>query len=61
MRVYVPSKEEDVIAIALKDLYMLKKAIDYETGSPASRIAMVDKIRDNLRGLLKAEEASESE
>jgi hypothetical protein len=61
MRVYVPSKEEDVIAIALKDLYMLKKAIDYETGSPASRIAMVDKIRDNLRGLLKAEEANESE
>ena len=53
MRVYVPDKREHVIADVLQELYMLKKAIDYGSGTPDSRIGMVDKIRDRLQALLK--------
>jgi DNA polymerase sigma len=55
MRVYVPSKEEDVINEILKDLYMLKKAIDYNTGAIENRIHMVDEIRNKVRTLLEEE------
>ena len=55
MRVYVPNKEEGVISEVLKDLYMLKKAIDYGSGTADSRIAMADSIRDKLKVLLKEE------
>ena len=37
----------------MQDLYMLKKAIDYESGTIDSRKAMVDKVRDKLRVLLE--------
>tara|TARA_A100001391_G_C5020530_1_gene265697 strand:+ start:482 stop:670 length:189 start_codon:yes stop_codon:yes gene_type:complete len=52
MRVYVPDKEEDVINEVLKDLYMLKQAIDHNSGTADSRMAMVDNIRDKLRNML---------
>ena len=52
MRVYVPDKKESVINEVLKDLYMLKKAIDYGSGTADSRIAMADNIRDKLKNLL---------
>tara|TARA_Y100000034_G_C6649615_1_gene284238 strand:+ start:392 stop:577 length:186 start_codon:yes stop_codon:yes gene_type:complete len=52
MRVYVPNKKESVINEVLKDLYMLKKAIDYGSGTADSRITMTDNIRDKLKSLL---------
>ena len=52
MRVYVPDKNENVINEVLQELYMLKKAIDYGSGTPDSRIGMIDKIRDKLKSLL---------
>ena len=52
MRIYVPNKKENVINEVLKDLYMLKKAIDYGSGTADSRIAMTDSIRDKLKNLL---------
>ena len=52
MRVYVPDKEEDVVNEVLKDLYMLKQAIDHNSGTADSRMAMVDNIRDKLRNML---------
>jgi len=55
MRVYVPNKKEGVINEVLKDLYLLKKAIDYGSGTVDSRIAMADSIRDKLKVLLKEE------
>ena len=57
MRVFVPDKRQDVISEVLKDLYMLKKAIDYDSGTIEGRCGMVDSIRDKLRDLL--EEMSE--
>ena len=55
MRVYVPDKKENVINEVLRDLYMLKKAIDYGSGTADSRIAMTDSIRDKLKTLLTEE------
>ena len=52
MRVYVPDKKEGVINEVLQELYMLKKAIDYGSGTPDSRIGMIDKVRDKLKTLL---------
>jgi len=56
MRVYVPDKEEDVINEVLKDLYMLKQAIDHNSGTADSRMSMIDKIRDKLRNLLNTKQ-----
>jgi hypothetical protein len=61
MRVYVPNKEEEIINEVLRDLYLLKKAIDYNTGTADSRIATVDGIRDRLKLLLKEEGDSKNE
>lgn len=59
MRVYVPDKKEHVISEVLQDLYMLKKAIDYGSGTPDSRIGMIDCIRDKLKALLSKEKMGE--
>ena len=53
MRIYVPNKEENVINEVLRDLYMLKKAIDYDTGTTDTRMKMVDVVRDKLRIFLE--------
>jgi len=53
MRVFVPDKKQTVVNEVLKDLYMLRKAIDYESGTAESRAKMVDNIRDKLRDLLE--------
>ena len=52
MKVQVPDKKVNVVNEVLQDLYMLKKAIDYESGTADNRMAMVDNIRDKLRVLL---------
>ena len=56
MRVYVPSKQEDVIAEVLKDLYLLKQSIEHAASTSEARAAAVDKIRDKLKELLQKEE-----
>ena len=53
MRVYVPDKSENVINEVLQDLYMLKKAIDYGSGTPDSKMGTIDRIRDKLKALLE--------
>ncbi len=52
MRIYVPDKRESVINEVLQELYTLKKAIDYGSGTPDSRIGMIDRIRDKLKSVL---------
>jgi|TARA_R110000796_G_scaffold207316_1_gene323621 hypothetical protein len=53
MKVYVPDKKANVINEVMQDLYMLKKAIDYQSGTVAGRINMVDTIRDKLKVMLE--------
>ena len=52
MRVYVPDKKQDLINEVLKELYLLRQAIDHQA-STDSKLAMVDKIREQLRTLLE--------
>jgi DNA polymerase sigma len=48
-RVYVPDKRNVIIEEVLKDLYLLKQAIDHQTGTHVARSATVDKIREKLK------------
>ncbi len=53
MRVYVPNKRDSMINEVLQELYTLKKAIDYGSGTPDSRMGMIDRIRDKLKSVLE--------
>lgn len=53
MRVYVPDKRHNTINNVLKELYLLRQSIDFESGTVDSRLAMVDKIRSELQTLLE--------
>ena len=56
MRVYVPDPKDEVIRDVLKELYLLRQAIDYQSGTPDSRIKMVNTIRAKLSSLIEASE-----
>ena len=53
MRVYVPDKKQDLISEALKELYLLRQAVDHQVGTTDSKLAMTDKIRKGLKALLE--------
>ena len=53
MRVYVPDKKQDLISEALKELYLLRQAVDHQVGTTDSKLAMIDKIRKGLKALLE--------
>ena len=52
IKVFVPDKKEAVLNEVLKDLYLLRQAVDYDSGTTESRLKMVDKIRNKLRTLV---------
>ena len=53
MRVYVPDKRDTAINDVLKDLYLLRQEIDYAVGTPASKLLVLDRIRDKLQNILE--------
>jgi len=53
IRVFVPDKRETKLNEALKELYLLRQAIDHGSGTPSSRLKMVDKIREKLRTVVE--------
>tara|TARA_R110002110_G_scaffold296_1_gene1168 strand:+ start:310 stop:474 length:165 start_codon:yes stop_codon:yes gene_type:complete len=53
MRVYVPDKRENTINEILKELYLLRQSVDYQSGTVDSKLAMIDKIRNQLKTLLE--------
>jgi len=59
IRVFVPDKREAVLNEVLKDLYLLRQSIDYQSGTAGSRLKMVDGIRSRLRTLLDKEDSQE--
>ena len=61
LRVFVPDKRETIVSEALKDLYLLCQAIEYQSGTVDSRIKMVDNIRNKLRTLSDCENISQKE
>tara|TARA_R100000234_G_scaffold114742_1_gene90121 strand:+ start:144 stop:329 length:186 start_codon:yes stop_codon:yes gene_type:complete len=59
IRVFVPDKREAVLNEVLKELYLLRQAIDYQSGTADSRLKMVDKIRSKLRTLIEKEDSQQ--
>tara|TARA_R110002074_G_scaffold349552_3_gene520105 strand:- start:24 stop:209 length:186 start_codon:yes stop_codon:yes gene_type:complete len=59
IRVFVPDKREAMLNEVLKDLYLLRQSIDYQSGTADSRLKMVDSIRSRLRTLLDKEDSQE--
>ena len=57
IRVFIPDKREAVLNEVLKDLYLLRQAVDYQSGTADSRLKMIDNIRSKLRTLIEKEDA----
>lgn len=55
MRVYVPDKKYNTINEVLKELYLLRQAIDYDSGTVGSRLEVIDRIRSKIQSLLNEE------
>jgi len=53
MRVYVPDKKYNTVNEVLKELYLLRQAIDYDSGTVDSRLILIDKIRTKIQTLLE--------
>lgn len=53
MRVYEPDPKDHVISDVLKDLYLLRQAVDFGSSSADSNMKMIDSIRHKLQGLLE--------
>jgi len=51
VRIYVPDKKEGIISEALKELYLLRQSIDFDSCTAASKLNMVDKIRMLVQSL----------
>lgn len=52
MKVYDPRKESRILSEVLKDLYLLKQAIEYQSGTNESRLKMLDKINKKIRSVI---------
>ena len=53
MRIYVPDKRNNTINEVLKDLYLLRQSVDYESGTTDSRLKMIDNVRHKIQTLLE--------
>tara|TARA_R100000008_G_scaffold86404_1_gene79358 strand:- start:92 stop:274 length:183 start_codon:yes stop_codon:yes gene_type:complete len=53
LRVFVPDKRDAAINEVLKELYLLRQAIDYQSGTTKSRLSMVDQIRSKLKDIVE--------
>lgn len=56
MRVYVPDKKDAIINEVLKELYLLRQAIEHKAGNAASKLKSIDKMRASLQELLASQE-----
>tara|TARA_B100000287_G_scaffold419402_2_gene457579 strand:+ start:328 stop:507 length:180 start_codon:yes stop_codon:yes gene_type:complete len=56
IRVFVPDKREAKLNEVLKDLYLLRQAVDFQSGTTDSRLKMIDSIRGKLRTLIEKED-----
>ena len=56
MRVYVPNKNESIIKDILKELYILRQSIDYDSSTTAVKLQLCDKIRAMIQTLKQGEQ-----
>ena len=51
MRVYVPDKDDNTVAKILKQLYILRQAVETQTLTVEDRVKMIDRIRQDMQNL----------
>lgn len=56
MRVYVPDKKDAIINEVLKELYLLRQAIEHGAGSTDSKLKTIDNIRNKLQDTFSTKE-----
>ena len=56
MRVYIPNKRDEIINEVLRDLYLLKQAVELQATKVSSRLNLIDKIRVNLQQVVEVKD-----
>jgi len=53
MKVYEPRKDVALLEEALKELYLLRQAIDHQGGTVDSRLKIADQLRNKIQAALR--------
>ena len=48
---YVPDKDDNTVAKILKQLYILRQAVETQTLTVEDRVKMIDRIRQDMQNL----------
>tara|TARA_Y100001938_G_scaffold142417_1_gene213632 strand:+ start:1721 stop:1906 length:186 start_codon:yes stop_codon:yes gene_type:complete len=61
MRVYTPEKNVSILEEVLKELYLLKQAIDHQSTNVDSQLKMVSSVREKIQKVISLEEEKTNE
>ena len=56
MRVYEPNKDVSLLNDVLKELYLIRIAVDHQSLNVSNIIKMIDQTRDKVRSVVKIKE-----
>ena len=56
MRVYEPNKDIDVLNDVLKELYLIRMAVDHQSSNVTNVLKMIDQARDKVRSVINIKE-----
>ena len=56
MRVYEPNKDVDLLNDVLKELYLIRMAVDHQSLNVSNIIKMIDQARDKVRSIVEIKE-----
>ena len=56
MRVYEPNKDVDLLNDVLKELYLIRMAVDHQSSNVTNVLKMIDQVRDKVRTVIDTKE-----
>ena len=56
MRVYEPNKDVDLLNDVLKELYLIRMAVDHQSSNVTNVLKMIDVARDKVRSVIDTKE-----
>ncbi len=56
MRVYEPNKDVSLLNDVLKELYLIRIAVDNQSSNVTNVLKMIDQVRDKLRTVIDIKE-----
>jgi hypothetical protein len=56
MRVYEPNKDVDLLNDVLKELYLIRMAVDHQSSNVTNVLKMIDVARDKIRSVIDIKE-----